>query len=89
MASSASLIVTPFRFRAVTSSPNGKCRSIFLTGGVVRCFFSQLFSGSSSELGDLLSRLQGHHQHRTGQSNMEGWEDGSSVKMKDDGSGAG
>ena len=38
IASSASFIVTPFKFRAVTSSPRGKCRSIFLTGGVVRNF---------------------------------------------------
>lgn len=37
MASRASLMVTPLRFRAVTSFPNGKCRSIFLTGGVVKC----------------------------------------------------
>lgn len=33
----ASLIVTPRRFRAVTSMPSGKCRSILLTGGLVRC----------------------------------------------------
>lgn len=44
IASSASLIVTPFRFRAVTSKPSGKCRSIFLTGGVTRYFFNASFS---------------------------------------------
>jgi hypothetical protein len=53
MASSASLIVTPFRFRAETSRPSGKCRSIFLTGGVVRSFLRT--AGSSIVLGDLLS----------------------------------
>ena len=55
MASNASLIVTPFRFRAVTSRPSGKCRSIFLTGGFVRCFFRA--SGSSTELVEVLSFL--------------------------------
>lgn len=53
MASSASLIVTPFKFRAATSRPSGKCRSIFLTGGVVRSFLRT--AGSSTVLGDLLS----------------------------------
>lgn len=57
IASNASLMVTPFRFRAVTSSPNGKWRSIFLTGGSVRCFFRT--SLSSSVAGDVLSRLNG------------------------------
>ena len=55
MASSASLMVTPFRFLAVTSRPNGKCRSIFLTGGVVRCFFNVSFS--SKVAGEVLSFL--------------------------------
>ena len=44
MASNASLIVTPLRLRAVTSRPKGKWRSIFLTGGVVRNFFSASLS---------------------------------------------
>jgi hypothetical protein len=57
MASNASLIVTPFRFRAVTSSPRGKWRSIFLTGGSVSIFLRELFSGSSIDIGDLLIRL--------------------------------
>lgn len=52
IASIASLIVTPFRFRAVTSRPRGKCRSIFLTGGVVRSFLR--YSLSSMVLGDVL-----------------------------------
>lgn len=57
-------MVTPLRFRADTSSPRGKCRSIFLTGGVVSIFFNALFSGSSSDIGDLLIRLDRHaHQH--------------------------
>lgn len=51
IASSASLMVTPLRFRAVTSSPRGKRRSIFLTGGVVRNFFR--ISLSSIEVGDV------------------------------------
>lgn len=55
IASRASLMVTPFRFRAVTSNPNGKCRSIFFTGGSVSIFLST--PGSSSVAGDLLSRL--------------------------------
>lgn len=57
IASSASFIVTPFRFRAVTSSPRGKCRSIFLTGGVVRSFLSA--SLSSTVDGDVFNFLQG------------------------------
>ena len=60
MASNASLIVTPFKFRAVTSSPRGKCRSIFLTGGSVSIFLRALFSGSSIDIGDLLIRLPHH-----------------------------
>lgn len=55
IASSASLIVTPLRFRAVTSRPRGKWRSIFLTGGVVKNFLSVSFS--SSVAGDVLSFL--------------------------------
>jgi hypothetical protein len=38
------LIVTPLMLRAVTSSPNGKCRSIFLIGGLQSSFFSQSLS---------------------------------------------
>lgn len=56
IASRASLIVTPLRFRAVTSRPNGKCRSIFLTGGVTRYFLRA--SLSSRLAGDVLSFLQ-------------------------------
>ena len=56
MASSASLMVTPLRFRAVTSSPSGKCRSIFLTGGVVSSFLSMSFS--STVLGEVLIFLE-------------------------------
>jgi hypothetical protein len=55
MASKASLTVTPLRFRAVTSSPSGKCRSIFLTGGLVKNFLRA--SLSSSEAGEVLSFL--------------------------------
>ena len=55
MASSASLMVTPFIFRAVTSRPRGKCRSIFFTGGLVRYFLSTSFS--SMVAGDVLSFL--------------------------------
>lgn len=58
MASRASLIVTPFKFRAVTSRPKGKCKSIFFTGGVVRNFFKA--SLSSSVAGDVLSFLVGN-----------------------------
>ena len=57
MASSASLIVTPFKFRAVTSRPVGKRKSIFLTGGVVRSFFNT--SLSSSDAGEVFSFLEG------------------------------
>lgn len=56
MASSASLIVTPLRFRAVTSSPRGKWRSIFLTGGVVSIFLR--CSLSSTVVGDVLIFLE-------------------------------
>ena len=56
IASRASLMVTPLRFRAVTSRPSGKCRSIFLTGGSVSIFLRTSFS--SSVAGDLLSRLK-------------------------------
>lgn len=45
-------MVTPLRFRAVTSNPSGKCRSIFLTGGVVSIFLSM--SLSSTVVGDVL-----------------------------------
>lgn len=55
MASSASLIVTPLRFRATTSSPSGKCRSIFLTGGSVSIFFRM--SLSSTVDGEVLTFL--------------------------------
>ena len=55
MASKASLIVTPLRLRAVTSRPRGKCRSIFLTGGLVRNFFKASFS--STVAGEVLSFL--------------------------------
>lgn len=70
-------MVTPFRFRAVTSSPRGKCRSIFFTGGVVSIFLRADFSGSSSADGDLLIRLQGHpsvNAHLTGAPAGDGWE---------------
>lgn len=50
MASRASLIVTPFRLRAVTSLPNGKCRSIFLTGGLVNGSFRIAGSSTVAEL---------------------------------------
>ena len=55
IASSASLMVTPFKFRAVTSRPRGKCKSIFFTGGVVRSFFSA--SRSSIVVGDVFNFL--------------------------------
>ena len=55
IASNASLIVTPLRFLAVTSSPSGKCRSIFLTGGFVRNFFRT--SLSSKDAGEVFSFL--------------------------------
>jgi hypothetical protein len=49
-------MVTPLRFLAVTSNPSGKCRSIFLTGGVVRSFLRMSFS--STVEGDVLTFLQ-------------------------------
>lgn len=55
IASSASFIVTPFRFRAETSRPNGKCRSIFLTGGVVSNFLRTV--GSSTSCTEVLTFL--------------------------------
>lgn len=48
-------MVTPFRFRAVTSSPRGKWRSIFLTGGVTRSLLR--ISLSSIVEGDVFSFL--------------------------------
>ena len=60
IASSASFIVTPFMFRAVTSSPSGKCKSIFLTGGFVRNFLRTSFS--SSVAGEVFSFLQARGQ---------------------------
>ena len=50
-------MVTPFKFLAETSSPRGKCRSIFLTGGVVNIFFNA--SLSSMVAGEVLSFLFG------------------------------
>ena len=58
-------MVTPLRFRAVTSSPNGKWRSIFLTGGSVSDFLST--SLSSSEAGDVLSFLNEYSSARATQ----------------------
>lgn len=55
MASSASLIVTPLEFRAVTSKPSGKCKSILLTGGLTS--FNLRMSLSSTVDGDVLSFL--------------------------------
>lgn len=55
MASKASLIVTPLRFRAVTSKPSGKWRSIFFTGGSVKSFLRMSFS--STVLGDVFTFL--------------------------------
>ncbi len=59
-------MVTPLRFRAVTSSPNGKCRSIFLTGGVVSSFLR--ISLSSTVEGDVLIFLQRLLGNRAGAS---------------------
>jgi hypothetical protein len=50
-------MVTPLRFLAVTSNPSGKCRSIFLTGGVVSSFLRMSFS--STVEGDVLIFLRG------------------------------
>lgn len=55
IASSASLIVTPLRLRAVTSRPSGKCRSTFLTSGRQSGFFRT--SLSSIVAGDVLNFL--------------------------------
>jgi hypothetical protein len=57
MASSASLMVTPFMFRATTSSPSGKCRVIFLTLGVHSGSFRT--AGSSTLEDDSFSFLDG------------------------------
>jgi len=55
IASSASLIVTPFMLRAWTSRPRGKCRVIFLTLGMHKG--SDRNEGSSTVDGDLFSFL--------------------------------
>ena len=55
MASSASLIVTPFMLRAETSRPRGKCRVIFLTFGMHNG--RARYAGSSTVDGDLFSFL--------------------------------
>lgn len=67
MASSASLMVTPLRLRAVTSRPKGKCRSIFLMGGLQRSFLRT--SLSSMEEGAVLSflRVETRRQPRSAQ----------------------
>lgn len=46
MASKASLIVTPVLFRAWTTSPCWKCRSIALMAGVTKSFVSMSFSST-------------------------------------------
>ena len=56
MASSASLMVTPRRLRAVTVRPRGKARSMRLRGGVVSIFLS--ISLSSTVDGEALSFLE-------------------------------
>jgi hypothetical protein len=56
MASSASLMVTPFMFRAVTSRPSGKCRAMDLSLGSVSGIFKT--DGSSTVDGDLFSFLE-------------------------------
>lgn len=48
-------MVTPLRFRAVTSRPRGKWRSIFLTAGVTRSLLR--ISLSSIVEGDVFSFL--------------------------------
>lgn len=58
MASNASLMVTPFMFRATTSRPSGKCRVIDLSLGSVSGSFST--DGSSTVVGDLFSFLESH-----------------------------
>jgi hypothetical protein len=55
MASSASLMVTPFMFRAVTSRPSGKCRAMDLSLGSVSGSFKT--SESSTVDGDLFNFL--------------------------------
>jgi hypothetical protein len=55
MASSASLMVTPFMFRALTSRPSGKWRVIFLTLGMHKGRARN--AGSSTVVGDLFSFL--------------------------------
>jgi hypothetical protein len=55
MASNASLMVTPFMFRATTSRPSGKCRVIFLTLGRHNGSFRT--AGSSTLVGDSFSFL--------------------------------
>lgn len=57
MASSASLMVTPLRLRAVTSRPSGKWRSILRTKGKQSGFFST--SLSSRVAGEVFSFLWG------------------------------
>ena len=49
-------MVTPFELRAETSNPNGKCRSIFFTGGFTRYIFR--ISWSSIVDGEVLSFLE-------------------------------
>lgn len=48
--------MTPFRLRAVTSRPSGKCKSIFLTFGKHKGLAS--ISGSPREVGEVFSFLQ-------------------------------
>jgi hypothetical protein len=50
-------MVTPFMFRAVTSSPSGKCKAMDLSLGSVSGNFKT--DGSSTVLGDLFSFLEG------------------------------
>ena len=62
IASSASLIVTPFRLRAVTSRPSGKCRSTFLTSGKHNGFFSASLSSTvDGEVFSFLSTYVSNH----------------------------
>ena len=49
MASNASLMVTPLRFRATTVMPRGNSISIFLTGGVVSIFLRISLSSTDVE----------------------------------------
>jgi hypothetical protein len=55
IASNASLIVTPFKLRAVTSRPKGNCKSTFLTRGSHRGFLRT--SLSSTVEGDVFTFL--------------------------------